>query len=121
MAFKFTKTELSTLDNLINNLRIAEEAFTAAQEKNENLIERAAELIVVVNEAEEFRSDIVERLQNEFDDKSETWQESDKGDEVTDFISEWDSVSFDEPELTDLANLELDDYADNLEGLPTEV
>lgn len=122
MAFKLSRTEHKQREELLESLRTAAEAFTAVQEEGGNgLLERIAELIVVVQEAEAFRSEIASRLQEEFDEHSEAWQEGDRGSEAQEMIDAWDGADFSDPPLDNLADLELEDYVQTLEDLPTEI
>jgi hypothetical protein len=75
---------------------------------------------------------------DEYSEKSERWQESDRASAVSSFIDEWDSAgnppdepSFDVPDpeegypstgylLADIDGYDLESYADTLEGLPLD-
>jgi hypothetical protein len=126
MAFNLTKLEQMTHQTLINELREAQDSFTAAQDSEnplkETVVIRLAELLVKINEAESFRDAVASRLRDEFDSKSEKWQESDRGDEASYLVDAWENASFEEPELEDPMNVELEEnYAEMLEDLPTEM
>lgn len=48
--------------------------------------------LLIDDEINDFVSGVVDSFQSEFDDKSERWQESDRGQEVSDLIQEWDDL-----------------------------
>jgi len=120
MAFQLSKIEHREKENLITSLRTTAEAFEAAQESGEGIPERLAEFLVELSDAESFRDEIASRWRDEYDDKSEKWQEGDKGEAVNNLIEDWESADFTEPDLSDPATLELEDYAQILEDLSTE-
>ena len=65
---------------------------------------------------------MVERLQAEFDEKSEKWQESDRGQAAQEFIHAWefmDLVELDE-EAHPQIEMALPEHADDAEALPLE-
>jgi hypothetical protein len=119
MAFRLSKKEHSTREDLIDRLRTAKEAFDAAQEAGEGIPERLAEFIVVLGEAESFRDEIATRWREDYDEKSETWQEE-KGDDVNRLIEDWEEADFTDPPLGEPEELDLEDYAQILEDLDTE-
>ena len=124
MAFKLTRSEATRKENLVEELRTKAETLLELQTKEtplETLTTALAELLVVINETEDLREEVASRLRDEFDEKSEKWQESDKAGEVNEFIEEWENVSFNEPELGNPAEVELEDYCGDLENLPDEV
>lgn len=120
MAFKLSKHEYAERDRLIEDLRVRKEAFEASQESGEGIPERLAEFLVTLGETEEFCDGIADRFREEFDEKSENWQEGDRGQEVDALICSWEDADFSEPNLEDPINLELEDYAQVLEDLETE-
>ena len=72
MAFKLTKSELTQFNTLIDALCSKAEIFEDAKKETEGepsqLMSSLAAMIVVINEAEEFRESVAERLRNEFED-----------------------------------------------------
>lgn len=74
--------------------------------------------------AEAFRADLHAEMEGYYDDRSETWQESPKGEAYAAWMSLWDEVQSDATE--DIAAPEEVDIADSDEasgaydGLPTE-
>lgn len=74
-----------------------------------------------VSNAESLREEIASDLQSVYDDKSERWQESDAGQNLSSMIDEWTGVEFEpmEYEWPDVPDPVME-HADTLEGLPTE-
>ena len=134
MAFKLTRTELSDRDQLIDKLRTKKQEFEEAQKLPEgcntteiaeearkmNMQASIAEYMVDLDELREFRDRLVDRFNNEFDEKSERWQESDKASDVRSFIDEWENADFDDPDLDNLLELELEEHDETLQALPEE-
>ena len=114
MAFKLSKSENDDHSALIDKLTSATEALIASQTD-----EIVAAYNTTIAECEEFRSNVADRLRDEFDDKSEKWQESDAGSDADEFASTWEDLALDEydaseeaiseGEVDDLRNL-LDDF-----------
>ena len=101
MAFKLTKKEHDTLSEFARTVRAkADTVREALDDYNRTL-----------DDVENFRQEIHDRLQGEYDDKSEKWQEGEKAQAASDMISQWDKA------IEQLDDLELD-HADTLEGLP---
>jgi hypothetical protein len=127
MAFKLTRSEQNRRDELVSELQshlsLLETAINQDPPDSKQISTNAALFVVSLEEAEQFREEVAERLREEFDERSEKWQESDKGDEVSSFIDEWESADFSDPgvDLMDPDISGLDEFADNLEALPTEV
>lgn len=122
MSIKLTKTEISDRDSFVQDLRTHLEKLSDLLEKQEDITQHAALCSVVIDEVESFRDDVATRLREEFDDKSEKWQDSDAGQDAGAFIDEWEQNDFSDSEI-DLEHPEtnnLSEYADALEALPTE-
>lgn len=129
MAFKLTKTDEQALEKLHKEAdelkdKLAVEA-DAANEKIQEAVEHLNGFVRAYNEkVSEIREKIGEIASNfrgEFDDKSESWQEGDRGQEVDSFIQEWesaDATEVDEVEI-DPISLEIEDLP-STETLPTE-
>ncbi len=73
--------------------------------------------------ASAFAEEVSSELRDDFDGKSERWQESDAGREAEDFISEWEGFDADKlPEIA-IVDPELEEkpcHAKTLEELPSE-
>ena len=124
---KLTKEETIKRDELISDLTSQQQIIQALSEESprntEDLLKAIAMMNVILEEAETFREEILSRVQGEFDDKSDKWQQSDNGYSTLDFISDWENVAFDElPFEVETFNFDdLIDYAQMLEDLPTEM
>lgn len=96
---KILRSHISTLEDIQNS------AFEIINIYNEAL-----------NAAREFVEETKNRLQEEFDAKSESWQESERGNSATDMIAEWENLDLgDDVDLSDTLN-----HSGLLEDLPTE-
>lgn len=95
MAFKLTKEEKIQRNEYVKELQRLEELIEDAS-KGEDPIsqELITEYETAINTASDFASEVESRLQEEFDDKSEKWQEGEKGEEASSFIEEWGGADF---------------------------
>lgn len=100
---KLPKSDLTRLQTLVDTL-------TAARLDVEDALARYN---LALAEADVFRSEIADQFQNEYDDKSEKWQESDAGSAASDLIDEWSNVDF------EMVEFQLD-HPERLLDLPTE-
>jgi len=126
MAFKLNKTESKRkselADTLTSKLMTFEEARASQTGKEDSTLSDAlAEVLVALSETKEFVEEVASRMRDEYDEKSEKWQESDTASEIDEMINEWENADFEEPDLTDPGSLEFDNYAETLEELPEEV
>jgi hypothetical protein len=134
MTFKASREQLAKRDALAADLRVKAEALNlaiAAFNKGiEPLVEMVVEAQADYNEtlegARALASNIAEAAQQEFDAKSEKWQESEKGVQVRSWIEQWemslDDVDLDLPEP--LEEIDADEHAFELEassGSPVEL
>lgn len=129
---KISAGYLKRIDDACTDLRFAWEQLEAAvTEFNEEMQQKYQTDVVSllddynakVEEANELRGSIADDMQNYFDNKSEKWQESDKGQEYQAWMERWqeefETVSIEEPTELDF---DVPNYADNLgEDLPVEV
>ena len=137
MAFRLTKAELTDRNELVKSLQRTQEAFATTPDA-----EHLEEFLVVLRETDKFRDSVASRLRDEFEEKSERWMESEKGDFANEFIDqlalaadaqtaeiesidlakklvlEWENADFSD---VDTEALELEDYAEYLQNLLTEV
>lgn len=130
MAFKLDKQESLRRAGLVASLQEAwgkiEDAVDVYNDAVAELKGPVAEAIEAYNEiateAAGFAEDVATRAEGEFDDKSEKWQESERGQAAGGWRDEWQSLDLAtiEPEFPD--DLAIDDpgHADALEGLPDE-
>ena len=112
MAFRLTKAELTDRNELVKSLQRTQEAFATIPDA-----EHLEEFLVVLRETDEFRDSVASRLRDEFEEKSERWMESEKGDFAIEFIDQWENADFFD---VDTEALELEDYAEYLQNLLTE-
>lgn len=106
MAFKLSKKEKNDKADLIE--RLGEKHATiesAAASKDLDDTNSAIDAYnEVLDEANAFVEEIANRLRDEYDGKSEKWQESEAGTDALAFISDWEELSLDR-----VARLEADD------------
>jgi hypothetical protein len=110
MAFKATKEQLAKRDTLAAELRNRASALNIAignfNRKLGPLTEAVAEAQAHYNEAMEnartLANEVSDPAQEQFDAKSERWQDSDTGTQVREWIEQWemslDDVDLDLPE-----------------------
>ena len=128
MAFKLRKDQLAERDALAADLRkkaealnIAIAAFNQAIEPVSQAVgEALADYNGTLEKARALASSITEPAQEQFDAKSEKWQESDKGIEVRSWIEQWemslDDVDLELPEP--LTEIDPDGQAGEIEAAP---
>lgn len=131
MAFSLTKEELATRTTHIDKLRALATDIETAIKTADTAIEAALEAVqarindynAALAEAEPFVEGVAERLEAEYDEKSEKWQDSEKGQDARALVDEWQGGDW--TALSDLAALEIDvddrNHADALENLSVEV
>lgn len=127
MAFKLTKDKLKQRDEKIEALREAgeklKEAVEAANVEIAGIREKLEPLVdeynAKITEAVEFVNELGEEFRGEFDDKSERWQEGDKGSEVNDWIETFESFALEEISLSLPDDIEEPDvgHTEELESL----
>lgn len=71
----------------------------------------------VVAEVEEFRDGLVGEMQDYYDERSEKWQDGEKGSAYSDWKNEWEQLDTSQADEVEAPDLSL---ADNLENLPDE-
>ena len=120
MAFKLTRAEIRRCDELAASLELAGAALSKGIETFNEEMSKLFSLHVQANEvkynealaeAQEFRDEVVGRLEDEAADESERWQESDAGQFAEEFINKWrdlslDDVCIEEPDVLDAPDLE---------------
>jgi proline dehydrogenase len=131
MAFKVSKEQSAQIKDLAKKLVDQVTAIEATQATANETIAAALATVVVeverynelLGEARELVETIGTDLRSEYDDKSEKWQASDKGQDVNSFIEQYESTSFDDldvPEIEEIA-LDIEPVAEALEELPEEI
>lgn len=105
MAFKLTKAEEATRDEHVKKLS------EAASEVENTIITYNSAL----EDAKNFIDEVKDRLQSEFDDKGDNWQEkSTKSEGVQSMIGEWESVDMEELDIPSM------DHSEAIENLPVD-
>lgn len=128
-ANKLEASEVSQQDELVAamnaNIETQEKALAdGVPFTNQSFMTIRALFGVLVTEAESFRDEVASRLREEWDEKSERWQESDRGQEVGDFIDSWESADFssfeddlnEEPRFDDMNSI-----VEELQGMDTAI
>jgi len=130
MAFKLSKADTERRDGYANDLReTASKLEDAVREYNDAVMTLRgpieallAEYNETLEEARGFAEDIATTAEGAFDDKSEKWQEGDKGQAVAEWKDAWASIELEPIEIEwpeDLAEPEFE-HGDNLDALPVE-
>lgn len=130
MAFKLTKNEATTRDDFVARFEMASAELDQVRETTNEAIEallgplneKITAYNVILAEAKEYAEEIAARFQTEFDDKSEKWQESEKGVAVSEMIESWTNLDFEE--VDDVAIDQIEDFdfehRDILDAVPVE-
>lgn len=134
MAFKLTKAEDARRSELEGDLnRLYGEADDAKSELEEKISELVAEfndkalgpLNEKIEEARGFVEDIKNERQEEFEDKSDRWQEGERGQSAQDWLQAWETAERELEAINDVEvpNLEVDllDAESILSDLPFEM
>ena len=89
------------LDAALSGVENAQSAYNAEMQAlwQKYMAPAFEQLNAALSDAEEFRAGVEERLQEFSDDQSDKWQDSDEGSEFSDWLSEWQNVSFDEVDV----------------------
>lgn len=96
---------------LLDSLRSAPEALNGELTTRNKIVTRINEFVTNVHD----------RLEGEFDDKSERWQEGEAGQAAQGLIEAWGNVEMAEAEEVEIVEPELEDVdADDFENLPHE-
>lgn len=106
MAFKLTKTELIQREKIAAALKTTGTALSEAVTIFNTTCEEAWKTVEAAQEsyneqvqmAQEFMVEVHDSHQNEFDEKSEKWQESDAGQAASGWLDEWE-MDLDEEQL----------------------
>jgi hypothetical protein len=104
MAFKLSKDERADLADHMETLAKKKEALREAEAKRLAAIEEADAAVSAaitdyngaLSDAKTFVEEVAERLRGEYDEKSEKWQESDRAQEVNEFIEQWENVDMED-------------------------
>lgn len=132
MPFKLDKKESKRRADLIERLQERESALedavnvfnTGLETLREALRSDIARYNEVISEARGFAEDIASQADSDFDEKSERWQEGDKGQAASQWRSEWENAGLDDVEIEYPADFEFEDESKRselLEALPEEM
>lgn len=129
--FKLTKAELAKRDDLVAALEIASGVLSdAVDEFNASLAASREKLEAIVNDynetlskARDFVEDIAQSRRDEWNDKSERWQEGEAGQNASAFVDAWEGIELDDIEIDFPEPIDELDIAhrDDLENAPTIV
>lgn len=105
-----------------------QDAVNDANEKIKEIWSDAESQISAYNEAVQafntFAQEVASDLQSDFDDKSDKWQESEKGESAQELINTWEEIQISEYEADGPDELEADELDEletlDVEDLPTE-
>lgn len=130
MAFSLNKKELAQRDEHVSELRAAAEALTAAVEAyreavvdlKEPVEEARAAYNEVLERAQAWVADIVSEADSAISDKSEKWQEGEKGQAASSWKDAWEQLDMEEVRIDYPDELEFDEptHADDLEQAPED-
>lgn len=127
---RLSKTQLAEKARLLEQLQQAgsrlEEAvadFNRKVEEAKAPVDQAVEEYnAVLAEAKAFAEGIAADAQSHYDDKSEKWQEGERGQAYQAWIGEWENVNLDDLEVELPAEVELPELSavDELDGIADE-
>lgn len=130
MAFKLDKAEIKRRDELIEQLGKAqaalEDAISSFNEKlsdlRDGLIEKVNDYNEALADAQSWIEDVKADREGEYEDKSERWQEGEKGQAARAWLDEYEAFELTEVELDLPGDIEEPDlsHADELSGLSEE-
>jgi hypothetical protein len=150
MAWKLTKSEAKEFDELRDALRVAIDAaqtfvegtytaadFKALQALHRQFDELAEAIVGASDSVSDWCQNFYDEKDGEWSEKSEKWQESDKGESVRVWLDEWESASsvsvsvsggIDTPDEWPMSGqlfaeadlIDATDYLDVLDNVPTE-
>lgn len=131
MAWKLSKTERAKKEQLAQELdKLQERVVKEVDIFNEALEETRQHLEGFINaynekvvEAQAFVEDIGSDRRSEYDDKSESWQESDRAGEVDEWVQAWEDAQLEELQLELPQEVDAPEFGafDTLNDLPEEV
>ena len=128
VAFKLSKQQLAERDALAADIREKTKALNAAIAAFNQAIEPLSRAVVeaqddynaILEKARALASGVTEAAHDEFDARSERWQESNTGIKVRNWIERWE-VSLDDVDLEvpePLAEIDPEEHACEIEGAP---
>src|SRR5262245_48455400 len=129
--FKLSKAEIDRRQELVDQLTELrgklEDAVSEFNSKVEELKAPVTSALEAYNEAlgeaRSFAEDIASEGDSARDQKSDKWQESERGEASRGWVEEWQNVSLDDIEIEFADDLPFDapSHAEDLDGLPVEL
>lgn len=129
-AFRLSKHDIeqrmehvANLNNAFGVLSTAIDTYNAQVEDLQGAVTEALEAYNnALNDARSWCEDIASAAESAYDEKSEKWQEGEKGQEASEFKDAWQGVYLDDVEVTFPDALETPDvsHANDIEELPEE-
>lgn len=132
MSFKLSEAEIKQRDELLANLNSATNALDDAVREYNEAVDKLREPLdavvagynEIVNQAQAFAEDIANTADGEISDKSEKWQDGEKGQAAIAFKDAWECLGHDLREITinypDELDVDAPTHADDLEAAPVE-
>lgn len=127
---KLGKTEVQEFNEILNVARESYEEINSAIEKYNQSCEELWEAIeaakekynTALDDALNFTDQVSNEMTDYFEERSEKWQESEKGDAYREWIDEWENISLDRCNIEQPEPIEEfdSDAIDLLEELNTE-
>lgn len=125
---KLTSDQESRRQSIVERLRVQREVIEARVDDFNGAASTAWDRVrlaledyeSVRTEAEELRDEVVSDGESAISDKSEKWQEGEKGQAASSWVEEWSGLDLEEIELEEPDEIEIPDlsHADDLEALP---
>lgn len=115
MAFKLTKAQIKERDSMVAALREKAEAMTAAKTAWEEAVN---DYNGAISDTKTFVENLAAEFRDEYDNKSERWQEGERGEAASTFVEAWEEVSLDAHDADD-TDIDTEADIDAVEGLPT--
>lgn len=121
---KLSKAEIDQRDDHVSALKKAKEEIDdlaeGINESIDDLNEKIAEYNQLLGAAGTFTKEIAQQQSDYIDDKSERWQESDRGQEYSSWKDEWED--YDHEEINDVETISTPsmEHAEKLKELSTE-
>lgn len=117
MAFKLSKADLKRKAELVAQLTTQETVIDAMVNELQEIVERYRKSIndeinkynnMLHDNLERFRADLVSAWDDAISDKSDAWQESERGEAANALKEAWDEADFDEIEPFEVVKPEWD-------------
>lgn len=135
MALKLSKSEENRLDKFIEQLGALKQRIddgkSELEQKIQELVDEFNEELIkpyndVLQEAYDFVEDIGSDRRSEYDDKSERWQEGDRGQAASEWVDSWENAVYDLEQVDELRAPSIDDHevgdhVETLENLSREM